>query len=109
MVARSGKMDGGIWQYHLEWVRDAVMSACGATLAGMPGIGEAMLDRIVTRMVNDRGAALDSSSHRPPEIIELDQNGQLLYGLWTHWVWTGNDRLIRAHWKRVRAAAGDGS
>ena len=105
IVARSGKMDGGIWQYNLEWVRDASMVAEGATMAGLPDMGEAILDRILTRMVSDNGAALDSSFHRPPETIELDQNGQLIHSLWTHWAWTGRDVLIRKHWKRIKATA----
>jgi GH15 family glucan-1,4-alpha-glucosidase len=105
VVAESGKMDGGPWGYNLEWVRDASMSVAGAVLAGFPEIGAAMLDRILTRMIADNGAALDSSFHRPPETIELDQNGQLLHALWTHWAWTGSDALIRQHWPRIRATA----
>jgi hypothetical protein len=106
VVARSGKMDGGIWQYNLEWPRDAAMVASGAIRTGLADVGEAILERILTRMVTDDGAALDSSFHRPKEVIELDQNGELVCSLWNHWVWTGNDRLIRTHWKRIRAAAG---
>lgn len=104
-VARSGKMDGGIWQYNLEWVRDASMVAEGAVFSGQPDIAGAILRRILTRMVRDDGAALDSSFHRPPETIELDQNGQLLHALWTHWAWTGDFTLIREFWPRIRALA----
>lgn len=105
VVAESGKMDGGLWGYNLEWVRDASMAAGGAVLAGHADVGERMLERIVSRMISENGAALDSSFHRPPETIELDQNGQLLCTLWTHWVWTGSDALIRRHWPRIRATA----
>jgi hypothetical protein len=103
-VARSGKMDGGPLQYNLEWVRDSVMVASGAVMAGMPEIGEAVLDRILTRCVAEDGRTADSGSHRPDGTIELDQNGELLYALRTHWVWTGDDRLLRAHWPRIRTA-----
>ena len=105
VVADSGKMDGGPWGYNLEWVRDSSMAAAGAILAGLPEVGEAVLSRILTRMISDNGAALDSSFHRPPETIELDQNGQVLHSLWTHWAWTGSDSLIRQHWPRIRATA----
>lgn len=105
VTAASGKLDGGLWGYNLEWVRDAAMAASAAVLAGLPEIGEAILDRILTRMISENGAALDSSFHRPAETIELDQNGQLLYVLWTHWAWTGSDALIRKHWLRIRAVA----
>jgi hypothetical protein len=104
-AARNGKVDGGIWQYNLEWVRDASMVAEGAVFSGQPGIAAAILQRILTRMVRGDGAALDSSVHRPPETIELDQNGQLLHALWTYWAWTGDFTLIEAHWPRIRALA----
>jgi GH15 family glucan-1,4-alpha-glucosidase len=104
-VADSGKMDGGLFGYNLEWVRDASMAAGGAVLAGHTDVSSRMLERILTRMISENGAALDSSFHRPPETIELDQNGQLLSTLWTHWAWTGSDTLIRNHWPRIRATA----
>lgn len=104
-VAASGKMDGGLWGYNMEWARDASMVAAGAVLTGHTDVGEAVLERIFTRMISDNGAALDSSFHRPPETIELDQNGQALHALWTHWAWTGSDALIRRHWQRIRVTA----
>ena len=104
-VARSGKMDGGIWQYNHEWVRDEVMVATGAVMAGSPEITEAILDRVLTRMVDDRGGAYDSGRARPAGIVELDQNGELLWALRNHWAWTGNDAIFRRHWPRVRATA----
>jgi hypothetical protein len=105
VVAESGKMDGGLWGYNLEWVRDASMAAAGALLAGHIETCEAMLERILTRMISANGAALDSSFHRPPETIELDQNGQVLCTLWTHWAWTGSEAIIRKHWPKIRAVA----
>lgn len=104
-VAASGKMDGGLWGYNLEWVRDSSMVAASAVMAGHVETGEAMLDRVLTRLISESGAVLDSSLHRPPETMELDQNGQVLWSLWTHWAWTGSDTLIRKHWKKIRAAA----
>ncbi len=105
VVANSGKMDGGPWGYNLEWPRDASMSAAASCMAGLPDIGDAVFERIVSRMVNDRGAAMDSSAQRPPELVELDQNGQILHALWTHYAWTGNADILRRHWPRIRAVA----
>ncbi|MBI4891962.1 MAG: hypothetical protein HY821_15150 [Acidobacteria bacterium] len=105
VVAESGKMDGGPWGYNLEWPRDASMSTVASCMVGLPDIGDAMLQRIVSRMVNDQGAALDSSAHRPPELVELDQNGIILHALWSHYAWTGNDAILRRYWPRIRAIA----
>lgn len=104
-VAVNGKMDGGPMQYNLEWVRDSVSVACGATLAGMPEIGEAILERNLQRAVGEDGRTADTSRHRPDSTIELDQNGELLHALRTHWLWTGDDRLLREHWPRIQKVA----
>ncbi len=104
-VARTGKMDGGIWQYNMEWVRDQSMVAIGSILCGHPDVSGALLRRMLERSVDEEGRAVDASRHRPPETIELDQNGALLYALWTHWVWTGDDSILRKYWPKVKAVA----
>lgn len=104
-VARSGKMDASIWQYNFEWVRDSSMVAIGCALSGHTDIAGALLRRILERSVDDEGRAIDASRHRPPETIELDQNGELIYALWTHWVWTGNDAIIKDYWPKIKAVA----
>jgi hypothetical protein len=104
-VAKSGKMDGSIWQYNLEWVRDQSMVAAASSMAGHADIAESLLRRILTRSVDDEGHTVDSSRQRPPETMELDQNGELLYALWTHWMWTGNDAIIREFWPKISSVA----
>lgn len=104
-VAVSGKMDGGLLQYNSEWVRDASMVAVGALMAGHVAQSTAMLDRILERSVDDEGRTLDSGRQRPPEMMELDQNGQILWAIYMHWVWTGSDNLMRKHWRRLAAVA----
>jgi hypothetical protein len=104
-VARSGKMDAGMWQYNFEWVRDQSMVAIGSTLCGHTDVAEVSLRRILERSVDEDGRARDASRHRPPETIELDQNGELIYALWTHWIWTGDDALIKRYWPKIKAVA----
>lgn len=105
VVALNGKMDGGPLQYNFEWVRDAVMTGTGALLCGLPSVAESILRRAVERNLDDEGRTAETARLRPDDIIELDQNGQLLWALRSHWVWTGNDTLIRGAWPRIRAAA----
>lgn len=104
-VARSGKMDGSIWQYNLEWVRDQSMVGAAASMSGQTEISDAILRRILTRSVDETGRTVDASRHRPPETMELDQNGELLYALSTHWLWTGNDAILRDHWGKIKNVA----
>ncbi|MDW8130587.1 MAG: hypothetical protein RMI94_08560 [Bryobacterales bacterium] len=104
-VAASGKMDGSIWQYNMEWVRDQTMAALGAIAVGHVEVARAILERILTRSVTAEGSTVEASRFRPPDDAELDQNGELLYTVWFLWAWTGEDELLRRHWSRLRAAA----
>ncbi|MEX2116205.1 MAG: hypothetical protein WEB37_04910 [Bacteroidota bacterium] len=104
-VARSGKMDGSIWQYNLEWVRDQSMVAAGSAMVGLNDVSESLLTRILDRSVDESGKTVDASRHRPPETIELDQNGELLYALYTHLVWSGSDAILRDHWPKIKNVA----
>ena len=104
-VARSGKMDAGIWQYNFEWVRDQSMVAVGSVLAGHADVAGISLRRILDRSIDNEGRARDASRQRPPETAELDQNGELLYALWMYWMWTGDESIIKHYWSRIRAVA----
>jgi hypothetical protein len=104
-VARSGKMDAGIWQYNFEWVRDQSMVVIGSIMAGHLDVANISLRRILDRSIDEEGRARDASRQRPPETAELDQNGQLLYALWTYWIWTGDDSIIKKYWKKIKAVA----
>ena len=104
-VAASGKMDGSVWQYNMEWVRDQSMVATAASMSGQHEIAGALLRRILTRSVDETGKTVESSRTRPPETMELDQNGELLYALYTQWVWSGSDAIIRDYWRKIRRVA----
>lgn len=104
-VGRSGKVDGGIWQYNLEWVRDQSMIAMALLMLGSDDEGESILRRILDRSVDESGGTVDSSRTRPPELMEIDQNGVLLHAIWTHWMWTGDDHLIRSYWPKMKKVA----
>jgi hypothetical protein len=104
-VAASGKMDGGIWQYNQEWVRDQSWVALASVMHGHVDIAHAMFGRILSIEIDDEGKTLESSRLRPPEMFELDQNGILLYALCNYWAWTGDDSFIRQYWKKIAAIA----
>ena len=104
-VARSGKLDGGIWQYNMEWVRDQSMVAAAASMTGQLEIAAAILTRILTFSVNEDGKTVDASRHRTTDTIELDQNGELLYGLYTNWIWSGSDAILKLFWEKIKKVA----
>lgn len=104
-IAASGRVDASYWQYNLEWARDQAMIVLGLTYSGQFELAGAMLKHILQELVTDEGDAVDSSRKRPPQEVELDQNGVLLYALRSYVDWTGDLDLARKHWPRVRAVA----
>jgi hypothetical protein len=106
VISQSGRVDGSIWQYNREWVRDQAMMAVGLTLSGHHGKARAILQRLTAEFVTDKGETIDSSEKRHPNEVELDQNGVLLYALRQYALWTNDLELLRLNWKKIRTIAG---
>ncbi len=104
-VGRAGHMDGSIWQYNLEWVRDQAHVAEALVRLGDHGLGRTMLARLLDEFVSSDGDTVDSGRHRPASDVELDQNGELLTALRTYVDWTGDLDLVASRWSKVRALA----
>lgn len=106
-ISASGIMDGSIWQYNLEWVRDQAMVTIGLTMAGHHELAQTMIERLLHKFVTENGDTVDSGRLRDPAEVELDQNGVLLYALWNLWHWRGEPilQLIRRYWKKIVAVA----
>ena len=104
-VSARGRLDGSIWQYNREWVRDQAFAALALTKLGARPLAATMLRRLVTEFVTADGATLDSSEVRGRDDVELDQNGILLHVLYEHASWTGDASLVRELWDRIRAVA----
>lgn len=104
-ASAAGRIDGGIWQYNREWVRDQSVIAAALSMLGDWGLARTVLDRLWSEFVTDDGGTVDSSERRGPEDIELDQAGFLLQALETYALWSGDLDLVAKHWPRISAAA----
>jgi len=104
-VSSAGRMDGSIWQYNLEWVRDQAFAAMALAMSGQPGPARTILARLLSDFVSDEGATKDSSRLRPLEESEVDQNGALLFALESYVQWTGDQDLVLSNWDRIEKAA----
>jgi len=105
VVSRSGRLDGGVWQYNREWLRDQSVVALALTMLGERALARTIFDRLFDRFVTAEGDPVDSSEKRDPDEVELDQNGFLLYTFKDHVLWTGELDLARRHWTKIAAAA----
>jgi len=104
-VDQKGRMDGSIWQYNLEWVRDQAHVAEGLVRLGDQEKARTMLARLLGEFVSSEGDTIDSGQRRPASDVELDQNGELLTALRTYVDWTGDLELVESRWPKVRALA----
>jgi hypothetical protein len=102
-TARSGKRDSGLWMYNMEWVRDDVMVAMSMLPLGFVEEARTILFKVLEKSIGVDGRTIESSRWSGFDYAELDQNGQLLYGLWTYLCWTGDLALVRSYWKTIRS------
>jgi hypothetical protein len=104
-VDATGRMDGSIWQYNHEWVRDQAHVAEALARIGNSELAGTMLARMLDDFVSFDGDTVDSGQRRAKGEIELDQNGELLAALRTYVDWTGDIELIEARWGKVQKLA----
>jgi hypothetical protein len=105
VISERGAVDASIWQYNLEWVRDHSMMALGLIMSGNYALAKTMLIRLLTQFVSEDGDTFDSSRKRPPQEIELDQNGELLLAIKTYVDYTGDWSFVEQHWEKITAVA----
>ncbi|CUS98256.1 hypothetical protein JGI22_00348 [Candidatus Kryptobacter tengchongensis] len=104
-VSKSGKRDSGIWQYNMEWVRDDSMFLIGLIMCGFINEAKTMLEKLLGKFVGHEGQTIESSRWFGYEHAELDQNGQLLYALWTYACWTADFNFVRRYWEKIKLVA----
>jgi len=104
-VARSGRMNAGIWGYNAEWVRDSSLACVGVVLSGQHDVARAMLTRLLDDLIDESGMGFGEARFYSLDQAELDQNGELLYALWQYWVHSRDYEFIVEHWDRINTVA----
>ncbi|MDP4235957.1 MAG: hypothetical protein Q8919_05875, partial [Bacteroidota bacterium] len=104
-IASDGRFDASIWQYGMEWGRDAAMVAEALIYSGQFETAKIVLEHILTRLSNDQGMVAEASRFRGGADSELDSNGLVLTALHTYLEWTGDETLVKDHWQRICAIA----
>jgi hypothetical protein len=104
-VSITGKRDSGIWMYNMEWVRDDMMVMLGLLHTGFTAEARTILLKTLEKSVGPDGCAIESSRWSGPDLTELDQNGEILYGTWAYFCWTGDRAFIQKYWKKISLAA----
>ena len=103
MIADDGSLNGGFFEYGVQWARDTSMSALGAVHAGYFEIARAALEHVLAKMITEQGATMIYSSYDEANREELDQMGEILHALKAYLDWTGDDSLLREHRTKLLA------
>jgi GH15 family glucan-1,4-alpha-glucosidase len=91
--------------YNMEWVRDDMMVMLGLLHAGFTDEAKTVLVKTLEHSVGPDGCAIESSRFSGPDLTELDQNGEILYGAWAYACWTGDMALLRKYWRKIELTA----
>ncbi len=105
VISKNGRLDGSVWQYNREWVRDQAMVAIGLVMSGHFDLARRILCRLLKDFVTEEGDTIDSSERRHPDEVELDQNGVLLHALKHYVSWTSDFEILKNNWKKVVSCA----
>ncbi len=105
VIASNGKFDASIWQYGMQWGRDAAKVAEGLVYGGQFELARAVLHHALSALCNEEGMVAEASRFRGGKHSELDSNGLLLTGLHTYFEWTGDESLIKEQWTKITAIA----
>jgi hypothetical protein len=103
MIAESGRMDAGMFEYGSQWVRDGSAVALGLIHTGQFEAARSLLARILSDLVSKDGATVIDGEYADPEREELDQMGELLHSLKAYRDWTGDTALLREYRGKILA------
>lgn len=105
VIASTGRFDASIWQYGMEWGRDAAMIAEALIYSGQFELAKSVLSNILTKLTNEKGMVAEASRFRAGLDAELDSNGLVLRVLQIYVDWTGDSEFLREHTVRITTIA----
>lgn len=105
VIATSGRFDASIWQYGMEWGRDAAMIAEALIYSGQFELAKAVITNILTKLTSNEGMVAEASRFRGGLDSELDSNGLVLRVLAIYAEWTGDIELLKEHTIIITAIA----
>ncbi len=102
VAARGGKMDAGTWMYNMEWVGDQAIAVEAFLRYGFVDEARVMIERNLRDNIGPDGRTIESSRWFGYDYTEINQNGIMLYGVWSYLAWTGDLDLVRKYWDRIK-------
>jgi hypothetical protein len=103
MVADTGVMDAGIFEYGGQWVRDTSNTLVGLLHAGHFELVRTAFVQLLGNMISADGRTMMSGNFDDPDREEFDQMGELMHALRSYVDWTGDESLVREYRTRLVA------
>jgi hypothetical protein len=103
MVADTGVMNAGIFEYGGQWVRDTSNTLVGLLHAGHFELVRAAFVQLLENMISADGRTMMSGNFDDPDREEFDQMGELMHALRSYVDWTGDESLVREYRTRLVA------
>lgn len=101
MVSENGRMNAGIFEYGLQWVRDGSSVALGLIHSGNFESARSLLNYILSELVSPEGTTVVAGGFDEPDREEFDQMGELVHSLKAYFDWTGDDSLIKKYKNKI--------
>lgn len=101
MVAETGVMDAGMFEYGAQWVRDTSNTVMGLLHTGHFELARQALSHVLTFMVSAEGNTMIAGRFEDPDREQFDQMGELMLALKAYRDWTGDASLLREHREKL--------
>ena len=105
VLGPDGRMDGSIWQYNLEWVRDQSAVSRALVMLGETSLARPSSAGSWTASSRTRATPWIRAATARPRRPSSIRTAKLLLALKTYTDWTGDETLLETHWEKIRALA----
>ncbi len=105
IVADTGTVRVGPFQYAAEWVRDESQFSLGLTAAGHFELARAVLEHCIRDLVTAEGKTMIGGGFDDPDCEQFDQGGELLLALRWYTDFSGDDSLVKTYRAKLIAIA----
>ncbi|HMK38734.1 MAG TPA: hypothetical protein VK569_05295, partial [Bacteroidota bacterium] len=102
VISRSGRMDAGTWMYNMEWLGDHAMASEALLRSGFVNEAKLLLEKNLRDSIGPDGRTVESGRFFGYDYTEIVQNGIMLFAVWNYVCWTGDTRLLRKYWPKIR-------
>lgn len=102
VISRSGRMDAGTWMYNMEWLGDHAMASEALLRAGFPDEARLLIGKNLHDSIGPDGRTIESGRFFGYDYTEIVQNGIMMFAVWNYVCWTGDTKLLRKYWPKIR-------